>query len=332
MMGKELVKMRMKTRASAAFLTTILVMGVVLPASAAEDASKKAIQRGGDDLRLDLHAVSLTQTEILSMLDRLESRLQGMEKDGDAKHAETPAPTARALVHPGERNQVSYTQDAINAQGHSTMVFSYAPEHLYKIYCRRGYLTDLAFRKGEVISFVGGGDTAGWSVAATTVDGTPHLYIKPVVETSTTNLIVTTNKRSYQLLLHTSDWYNPMVTWTYGMEDAALIRAEDQREQSLRTGALDVTSVEALDFNYRIKGKQSEYRPKLVFSDGTRVYLKFDKLPRQQVPIFVKEPEKQQMTLVNYRQKDDCYIIEVPFDVAQLRVSERDTVTIEHRK
>ena len=38
------------------------------------------------------------------------------------------------------------------------------------------------------------------------------------------------------------------------------------------------------------------------------------------------------MTLVNYRQKDDCYIIEVPFDVAQLRVSERDTVTIEHRK
>lgn len=116
MMGKELVKMRMKTRASAAFLTTILVMGAVLPASAAEDASKKAIQREVDDLRLDVHAVSLTQTEILSMLDRLESRLQGMEKDGDAKRAETPAPTARALVYPGERSQVSYTQDAINGK------------------------------------------------------------------------------------------------------------------------------------------------------------------------------------------------------------------------
>lgn len=323
--------MKMNTRASAALITALLVTGFVLPAAHAAEG-KESVQMEVDDLRSDVHAMSLTQTEILSLLDRLESRLQGIEREDLDRQTKAPAPSSQSLVHPGSQNDVSYTQDAINAQGHSTMVFSYVPEHLYKIYCRRGYLTDLAFRKGEMISFVGGGDTAGWSVSTTTVDGTPHLYIKPVVETSTTNLIVTTNKRSYQLLLHTSDWYNPMVTWTYGMEDTAILRAEDQREHSLRTGALDVTSVEALDFDYRIKGKSQEYRPKMVFSDGVRVYLKFDRLPRQQVPIFVKEPGKQQMILVNYRQKDDCYIIEVPFEKAQLRVTERDIVTIEHRK
>ena len=322
--------MKMNTRASAALLTALLVTGFVLPAHAAE--SKESVQREVDDLRSDVHAMSLTQTEILSLLDRLESRLHGIEREDMDRQAKAPTPSSQSLVHPGGQNHVSYTQDAINAQGHSTMVFSYAPEQLYKIYCRRGYLTDLAFRKGEVISFVGGGDTAGWSVSATTVDGTPHLYIKPVVETSTTNLVITTNKRSSQLILHTSDWYNPMVTWTYGAEDDAIYRAAEQKEQSLRIGTLAVTNVESLDFGYRVRGASGEYRPKMVFSDGTRVFLKYDQLPRHQPPIFVQEMGQKQMTLVNYRQKGDCYIIEVPFEKAQLRVTERDTITIEHRK
>ena len=50
------------------------------------------------------------------------------------------------------------------------------------------------------------------------------------------------------------------------------------------------------------------------------------------VPVLVQEMGQKQMTLVNYRQKGDCYIIEVPFEKAQLRVTERDTITIEHRK
>ena len=72
------------------------------------------------------------------------------------------------------------------------MTFRYAPNQLYKIYCRPGYLTDLALRKGETIKFVGGGDTSGWAVNNTTVDGVPHLYIKPIVDgTPDTNIIIT---------------------------------------------------------------------------------------------------------------------------------------------
>ena len=104
-----------------------------------------------------------------------------------------------------------------------------------------------------------------------------------------------------------------------------------QKEESLRTTSVNVSSVENLDFRYKVKGKNSEYRPEMVFSDGMRVYLKFKKIPQRQVPIFIQEKGNRMMTLINYQQKDDYYIIDAPFDKAQLRVSEHESITIEHK-
>lgn len=283
------------------------------------------------ELRDSIYAVSMSQTEILNLIDRLNARLDRYEQEQERVRVAVPAPTSGALVHPAPASHVNDTQDAVNAQGNATMTFAYAPNQLYKIYCRRGYLTDLAFRKGETIQFVGGGDTAGWAVSSATVDGIPHLYIKPVVEVSTTNLIVTTNKRSYQLIVHSADWYNPMVSWTYATEDHQDMLRSEQKNEAARTAAVHATDVESLDFAYKVKGKNAEYRPETVFSDGMRVYLKFNKLPQRQVPIFIQEKGSRMMTLVNYQQKDNYYIIDAPFERAQLRVSEHENVTIEHK-
>lgn len=291
----------------------------------------KSEARELNDLRDSLYAVSMSQTQIMNILDRLRERLDGYEREQEMVRLAVPAPTDRALVNPAPAEYVNDTQDAINAQGNSTMTFAYSPTQIYKIYCRRGYLTDLAFRKGETIQFVGAGDTAGWAVSSATVDGVPHLYIKPVVEVSTTNLIITTDKRSYQLIVHSADWYNPMVTWTYAAEDRQDMLRNEQKEQALRTTSVNATSVENLDFNYQIKGKNKEYCPEMVFSDGMRVYLKFAKLPQRQVPIFVQEQGNRMMTLINYHQKDNYYIIETPFEKAQLRVNEHENITIEHK-
>lgn len=283
------------------------------------------------ELRDSIYAVSMSQTEILNLIDRLNARLDRYEQEQERVRVAVPAPTSGALVHPAPASPVNDTQDAVNAQGNATMTFAYAPNQLYKIYCRRGYLTDLAFRKGETIQFVGGGDTAGWAVSSATVDGIPHLYIKPVVEVSTTNLIVTTNKRSYQLIVHSADWYNPMVSWTYATEDHQDMLRSEQKNEAARTASVHATDVESLDFSYKVKGKNAEYRPETVFSDGMRVYLKFNKLPQRQVPIFIQEKGSRMMTLVNYQQKDNYYIIDAPFERAQLRVSEHENVTIEHK-
>lgn len=300
------------------------------PAQQRKPLTKSEAREIGE-LRDSIYAVSMSQTEILNLIDRLNARLDRYEQEQERVRVAVPAPTSGALVHPAPASHVNDTQDAVNAQGNATMTFAYAPNQLYKIYCRRGYLTDLAFRKGETIQFVGGGDTAGWAVSSATVDGIPHLYIKPVVEVSTTNLIVTTNKRSYQLIVHSADWYNPMVSWTYATEDHQDMLCSEQKNEAARTAAVHATDVESLDFSYKVKGKNAEYRPETVFSDGMRVYLKFNKLPQRQVPIFIQEKGSRMMTLVNYQQKDNYYIIDAPFERAQLRVSEHENVTIEHK-
>ena len=134
-----------------------------------------------------------------------------------------------ALVNPSGTRKINYTQDGANSQENSMVVFQYAPNQLYKIYCRVGYLTDLALKKDEKITFVGGGDTSAWAVEKATINGVAHLYIKPTVDTNTTNMIIATNKRSYQIILNTSDWYNPMVTWSYGLEENAEINQQSRR-------------------------------------------------------------------------------------------------------
>lgn len=292
-----------------------------------------AISRQILELRQQIEATTKSQERIAELLDKLESRSKEREADIQIARAEQDLAAAsgntnRYLINPGSNAKVGYTQDAINSQGNSTMVFAYYPDQLYKIYCRKGYLTDLAFKKGETIKFVGGGDTSGWMVNNTEVDGVPHLYIKPVVDVSTTNLIVTTNKRSYQLIVNVSDWYNPMVRWSYGAEDREVNLIKQQKEERITTGKIK-GNVETLDFNYKVEGKGK--KPTMIFSDGEQTYIKFESAPIKKVPLFVREKGKKQMALVNYRIKDNYYIVEKVFDTAQLRFSEDEILTIKHK-
>ena len=298
-----------------------------------------------NDIRMELDATASTQQQILSMLEKLEARLDSQPVQpvqpvysGNADTSE-PVPRVRMgrapassnyLVNPGDGAEVSYTQDAINSQGNSTMTFVYSPDQLYKIYCRRGYLTDLAFKRGEKITYCGGGDTAGWAVSTAEIDGVPHLYIKPVVESSTTNLIVATDKHSYQLILNTSEWYNPMVRWVYEAEaqEANLLRHE--KESRITTGNLNITNVDDLDFNYSVSGGEEGDRPVMVFSDGVQTYIQFKRAKAKQVPLFVRERGKKEMALVSYSIKDNYFIVEKVFEVAQLKFSDQ-TVTIRHK-
>lgn len=284
------------------------------------------------DLRKELSELSNAQTALLKTIDKIQKENAAVSKTSSndyVKGYQGTAATKQYLVNPGgSASNVSYTQDAINAQGNSTMIFRYAPNQIYKIYCRLGYLTDLALKKGETIKYVGGGDTAGWAVSNTTVDGTPHLFIKPVVQTSATNLIITTDKRSYQLILNTSDWYNPIVSWSYDTETRNANLLEEQKNARITTGNVHVSNVEDLDFNYEISG--SGNKPAMIFSDGTQTYIKFKKAVAKQLPIFIRERGHKEMQLVNYTIKDNFYIIEKVFDMAQIKDG-KETLTIKHK-
>lgn len=282
-----------------------------------------------NDLRHQIEEQKDNQERILGLIERLENLARERENLIQGENYTPAVDLNGRLVNPGESQAVTYTQDAVNSQGNSTAIFRYAPNQLYKIYCRVGYLTDLALKKGEKITFVGGGDTSAWAVNSSTVDGVPHIYIKPTVETSTTNLIINTNKRSYQLILNTSEWYNPMVIWSYDKEEQAEALAEQEKEERLINGTMN-TDYESLHFNYDVSG-DSDYVPVTVFDDGEKTIIKFSKRPNRIPALFIKEKGKAGISLANYTTKNNCYILDRVVTEINLRFSDDEVVKIKRK-
>ena len=285
----------------------------------------RAISVRLENLEKELRAQSDLQMELMQLLENMYKASYNDYDDNTSR---------RPLVNPVPYgNTVSYTQDASNAQGNSTMTFSYAPDQLYKIYCRTGYLTDIELRKGEQISFVGGGDTSSWAVNAATVAGVPHIYVKPVVQSSTTNMIITTNKRSYQLILTVSDWYNPMVRWNYGLEDMQTTILQNAKDEQTIIADLSVISVDKMNSSYKVSVKGNDsYTPELVFDDGEKTIIRMNKVVKRLPALFIREPGKKDLSLANFKTKNNCYIIDRIIDRAELRFGENDIVKIERKK
>jgi len=265
------------------------------------------------------------QNKIESEMKELKEQTNSVSSDSAVQTAST-VPTAQYLVNPGP-SPSGYMQDGVNAQNDSQMVFAYAPNQIYKIYGKVGYLTDLQFKSGEKVTFVGGGDTAKWMIASADTNGTPHLYIKPINQSSTTNLIVNTTKHTYQIIVVAGDWYNPMVTWSYSSEEQLANILQQKKDEQIYTGTLNISSPDQLHFNYKIKG-DADWAPTMVFDDGEKTYVKFDKMAKKMPILFIKEPGKRELSLVNYRIKGNYYIVDKVFTQAELRISDQDKITI----
>jgi type IV secretion system protein VirB9 len=119
-----------------------------------------------------------------------------------------------------------------------------------------------------------------------------------------------------------------MVTWTYETEGLA----DKIREDRLATEKVAAGSVANLDFNYRVSGGDSSHRPSMVFSDGEKTFIKFDKMVARKYPLFIKEKGTKDMKITNYKVKDNYFIVEKVFDRAQIRLSDSEIITIRHGK
>ncbi len=291
-------------------------------ASIHEPREVRELQSTIEELKAQLEEQERGQLELLQEIERLQSRQQVI--DEVESHAHGYPTTDRFLVEPSPSEDVSYTQDAMNAQGDSTMVFTYSPSQLYKIYCKLNYLTDLQLKKGEQVTYVGGGDTAKWMLDSATVDGTPHIYLKPVARGACTNLIINTTHHSYQVLCSEGDWYNPMITWSYGTEDLMESLGKQRQDEVMHSGT--VANTEGLHFDYSISGDAS-WKPAHVFDDGQRTFLKLDRRPEKLPILFVKEKGRKEGILVNYHVRNNTFIVDRTFERAELRLND-ETVKI----
>ena len=199
------------------------------------------------------------------------------------------------------------------------------------INCAPFFVCDITLEPGETIQNVAVGDSVRWILSPATsgnAGDTPHILIKPTDVNLSTNLIVTTNRRAYDMNLH-SVKSNPMmhVGFFYPQNLAVAFPTPAPSPSPSPTEA--PVSPATLDFRYVATGEH-KILPAHAFNDGKHTYLQFNaQLPQMPVVLEVGPNGDQ---LINYRIKDaTTYIIDgVPDRVALVvgngKGSERATI------
>ena len=203
---------------------------------------------------------------------------------------------------------------------------SYAP----KIVCRPMYVTDVMLQPGEVVTGVHPGDPVRWQFVPSqsgTGDATQiHVLIKPLMADISTNLIVNTDRRTYQLeLVASAANFMPSISFSYPDDSFKEWEAfmSKRREQKNVLASGYSVNPEDLHLEYEIRGKDTlRWKPVRVWDDGVKTYIQFKPGSTKksvEAPVFVVYEHKKQI-IANYRTAEDMYVVDRVFDKAALIV------------
>jgi type IV secretion system protein VirB9 len=302
----------------------VFLSGMFCPPGTVAAATVTEVAEQTEQTASDNTAVEITYDINLEMEDA------PIQKSADNAQNEKQI-AEQAVARPTKIKAPSYGaggfHDAIEARWATNKVFPYNPNNVYKIYCRPGYITDLALKEGETITYIGAGDTVQWVIDTTTANGAPHVYIKPVREGVSANLIINTNKHSYQLLLASVDWYIPMVSWSYWVEDeiALIERLEQERENRMREQKEMIFEWEK-NYRYKIKaqGKKPAWTPKKVHDDGVRTFIQFNDLSKEAPVLFILDGKQKKPA--NYRIQGNSFVVDGVFKKIVLMYGKKTVV------
>lgn len=204
-------------------------------------------------------------------------------------------------------------------------VMPYAEGAIYQVYTTPERVTDIALEPGEVLGAVASGDTARWVIGDTTSGAGAgkrvHILVKPYAAGLSTNLVITTDRRTYHLALTSVRSVGmSALTWTYPQDALLAIK----RSQEAAIAAAPVAAgldVDQLHFNYAISGDTPRWRPLRAFDDGRQTYIEFPaSLAVGEAPPLFLVGAKGEAQLVNYRLRGRYYVVDRLFDVAELRL------------
>ncbi len=184
--------------------------------------------------------------------------------------------------------------------------------------------TVISLEPGERFTNISSGDPSRW-VYSVAVSGSgaklqQHVLVKPSLPDISTNLVITTDRRLYNLRLLSSlnAGSSKNVSFWYPDDMLATIKQVDEGSPA---SSPDV-SLNNLNFNYRISGRffspLPTWSPARVFDDGTHTYIQFpQKIANQELPVlFVSD--KNTKELVNYRSKPPYFVVDKLFKQAVL--------------
>lgn len=249
------------------------------------------------------------------------------------------AKPARQRVAPRKRlNQTVARVAAANraatlepqAQGfvNAVQIFPFSDGAIYQVYTAPGAVTDIALQPGENLVAVAAGDTVRWVIGDTTsgtgADKRTHILVKPFASSLATNLVITTDRRSYHIqLTATSRTAMAALSWTYPADQLIALRRAAEQAAAVAPVS-EGLAIDSLHFNYAISGDTPTWRPIRAFDDGRQTFVEFPATIAvgDAPPLFVVGPTGD-AELVNYRIRGRFYVVDRIFDIAELRLGTR---------
>ncbi|MBQ9897447.1 MAG: TrbG/VirB9 family P-type conjugative transfer protein [Synergistaceae bacterium] len=217
------------------------------------------------------------------------------------------------------------------------------------ITCRPLRMTDVALEPGEEIMGIHAGDTVRcqFSPSQSMKNGmaVAHIVVKPNQPGISTNLLVHTNKRTYNLDFTASDKaeYLRGVAFSYGDSNnlsylfvngnagsSSSSKKDKKLEDELQETMGDV------DFNglytqYTIlNNSKVDWAPEAVFDDGNKTYLRMP-FRFSETPAFYISLDRRE-TMTNFRVKGRYYIVDRLFDKAYLKIGRKRVVLVRKDK
>ncbi len=258
-----------------------------------------------------------------------------------------------------QANQKAIQTPASGDFFNSMMTYDFMDGALYTIYTAPLNITDIRLQKGEKIISQAAGDTMRWQVASTySGEGDNvyrHLLVKPKKPGLTNSLIVTTDRRTYHLVLKStdSDSYMVSVKWRYPSSMLKDFTSGQGADASPKPTGGDIMSgsttdiappdssqaadlnIDVADVNFdydwhMVKGSTPAWYPVQVFSSGHQTYIKFDEKSLHDntdmpVPVVKGSGGDYGTAGFNWRMKGQYMILDTVVDAAYLKSGTDDT-------
>jgi len=230
------------------------------------------------------------------------------------------APTPVAQV--GTANDAARVEPRREGYFNAIQIYPWSEGALYQIYAAPGQITTIALEPGERLTGTGpiaAGDTARWIIGDTESgsgrDARVLVLVKPTRPDISTNLVISTERRTYLIELNASEeTWMPAISWAYP-------RAPETPRIAAATPRIPAPHVRNHRYGLQVQGDSPPWRPVSVFDDGRRVYVVFPRgiAQGEMPPLFVLGTDGE-LEIVNSRIHGNVLIVDRLFGAAELRL------------
>lgn len=227
-------------------------------------------------------------------------------------------------------NRLATVEPAPGMFLNARQLYVWSEGSVYHAYTAPGMVTDIALQPGEALIAVAAGDTARWVIGDTTSGGSgggsgetkqTHILVKPFAAGLVTNLVITTDRRTYHLRLSSNAGpAMAALSWTYPQDTLLALKRQAEVAEAAKPIASGL-AVEQLHFDYGISGDKPHWRPIRAFDDGRQTFIEFPpSIANGEAPPLFLIGAEGKAELVNYRMRDRYYVVDRIFDLAELRL------------